>query len=1248
MTGATQPPSVSQPELDRVVPECPYVGLVPFGESDAPYFFGRQRDCDVVVANLTTSRLTLLYAGSGVGKSSVLRAGVLPRLQEIARESYEDLDVPDAAVAYVREWSPDPLVTIAAAVLGTVERVPGANPVELPGPPRLSVPWLREVIQRSGVAGIYLILDQFEEYFRYHPDDLGEDGLAGELGRILTIRDLQVNVLLSIREDALATLDRFKGRVPRLYDNYLRLAHLGRDAAREAIEGPLNHYNQVVPSGSAMMVQPELIDALLYQTRAGKLVMELEGPVSGGVPDGRDGIETPYLQLVLTKLWEAERASGSSVLRRSTLSELGDAQKIVQTHLRTVMDGLSAEQRRTAAKVFRFLVTETGSKNAQTAETLAEWSNEPIDSVQELLRSLSAGRQSILRPVQQPSGAGEPPLYEIFHDVMGPAVLDWRRCYVAQQQQEEEARRLSTEREEASRRLLAEREEAERRISTEREEARKAAKTARRQLRLAWLVAALVAILLVFSGFFTMWKIHTANKQERLTQAAATLGYNPVESLKHAAEAYQVPLSWLRNFDSDKNARSAVLTAASSPRSSVIAGPKPMMIGMKNTPDNRYVVAYDAHGGVAVIGDDGTVKRQAKASGLRGTVTLDPQAVAVSPDASHVVLGTDQGTVAVINTTTGARTDIETAGDSPRTVWWIGSAANGLVFVVSGSRVAATYSPDTGKQVTRFPAAEVYDAVPLADQQHIVTSEKDDKSEQATKLRVWDVHTGTKIAESSTLNPAAILLMRYAQSVVSLSVVGLSEGAEPSIVVWDWQARRDPIRYPVTAHNKLQKIVVDEQAQTVMIAQDKEVRSYSLATGLPQGSLPPQADFVTDVAASPDRQWITTASADGRVLVWFQGQGHQQSPTAPTYELLGHSGDVTQVSYLRNGDVVLSLGADGTVRRWKLPEVPRFEEHVDGVTDMDLTHDGSRLATASEDGRVFVIDPHNVLRSPMATVKTDTPLRRVLFDPIDPHRVVTLGRLGGAPKLWRWGGDGNSERADLRYDLPSLPTNGYLVSLAISSDGKTVAAGDNGGTIHLWDAMTGKLRLGAEFRGAGPAYGIAFDPTGELLAATDTDGIHFWKLGTTEPPPSLSHPHATSVVFAPSGEHLASTAGDGTVKIWSRDGTLVRDGLVAHGHPSSNPILFEPQGGNGELLAVGTAGGLVEVWDVRSGVTVMLDRHHSVSVNNVVFLPGDGSHLVSASGDTTVAQFSCRACADPDGVIREAEEWVKTNSTTPH
>jgi TIR domain/Domain of unknown function (DUF4062) len=452
VTGATQPRPVLQPQLDRAVPECPYVGLVPFDESDAPYFFGRQRECEVVVAHLTASRLTLLYAASGVGKSSVLRAGVLPQLQQIARESYEDkeLGVPDAAVAYVREWSLDPLDTIATAVLDAVSRVPGADPVEMRGPPRLGVPWLREVLQRSRVAAVYLVLDQFEEYFLYHPNDRREDELTGALGDIVSDRDLPVNVLLSIREDALAALDRFKGRVPRVYDNYWRLVHLGRDAAREAIEGPLDRYNQVVPPGSAMTVQDELTEALLDQVRIGHLVVAPEGVASGGAADGREDIEAPYLQLVLIRLWEAERASGSSVLRRSTLDKLGGAQTIVQTHLQTVMDGLSPEQIEVAAEVFRYLVTTSGLKIALTAENLADLSGVPVSSVRELLQSLSAGRQNILRPVPPPAGVPGPPRYEIVHDVLGTAVLDWRRQYLAQRAQVEASRKLAAEREAVS------------------------------------------------------------------------------------------------------------------------------------------------------------------------------------------------------------------------------------------------------------------------------------------------------------------------------------------------------------------------------------------------------------------------------------------------------------------------------------------------------------------------------------------------------------------------------------------------------------------------------------------------------------------------------------------------------------------------------------------------------------------------------------------------------------------------------
>jgi WD40 repeat protein len=454
--------------------------------------------------------------------------------------------------------------------------------------------------------------------------------------------------------------------------------------------------------------------------------------------------------------------------------------------------------------------------------------------------------------------------------------------------------------------------------------------------------------------------------------------------------------------------------------------------------------------------------------------------------------------------------------------------------------------------------------------------------------------------------------------------------------VWNWQAGPDPVRYPVNDFNEGQQVVVNEHAQTVIISQDKEVRTYSLVDGSLLRSLPPQADFVTGVAISPDGQWITTAGADGRVLVWFPG--HRQSPAAPTYGLLAHRGEVTQVSYLREGKVVMSLGIDGTVRRWELTQVPRFEQHDNGVIHMDLSRDGSWLATASQDGHAFIIDPHDLSKPPVATVSADTALKRVLFDPTEPHRILTLARSGTAPELWRWGGDGKPERLQ-PYEKPPLPASEYLVSIAISPDGKTVAGGDTRGAIHLWDAMTGTLRTDREFPGTGqPADSVAFDPAGQLIAATDSGGVRLWRWGTAEPPALLSHPHAISLTFDPSGQHLASTDGGGTVKIWTRDGKLASE-LVAHGRLSSSPSFSE----DGGLLAVGTAGGLIEVWDVRSGVTVMLDRQHSASVNNVIFLSGDRARLISASDDTTVAQFSCPACTDPDRVIQEAVEWARTN-----
>src|SRR5215813_15205529 len=84
----------------------PYKGLDHYEERDAPLFFGREVERDLVVSNLLAARLTLLYGQSGVGKSSLLYAGVVPRLRE----------VPDLAVVTFRSWGGDPVAGLSAAI----------------------------------------------------------------------------------------------------------------------------------------------------------------------------------------------------------------------------------------------------------------------------------------------------------------------------------------------------------------------------------------------------------------------------------------------------------------------------------------------------------------------------------------------------------------------------------------------------------------------------------------------------------------------------------------------------------------------------------------------------------------------------------------------------------------------------------------------------------------------------------------------------------------------------------------------------------------------------------------------------------------------------------------------------------------------------------------------------------------------------------------------------------------------------
>ena len=133
---------------------CPYKGLQPYTEADRKYFFGRTRDEGIIISNLYASSLTVFYGASGVGKSSVLLAGAVPRLRQEPR---------DAVVVVFNSWQGEDFLTTLQNEV--------AKQANLPAPVDTALPLDEFLVQtqRDLNLPLLLIFDQFEEYFLYHP-----------------------------------------------------------------------------------------------------------------------------------------------------------------------------------------------------------------------------------------------------------------------------------------------------------------------------------------------------------------------------------------------------------------------------------------------------------------------------------------------------------------------------------------------------------------------------------------------------------------------------------------------------------------------------------------------------------------------------------------------------------------------------------------------------------------------------------------------------------------------------------------------------------------------------------------------------------------------------------------------------------------------------------------------------------------------------------------------------------------------
>jgi WD40 repeat protein len=414
---------------------------------------------------------------------------------------------------------------------------------------------------------------------------------------------------------------------------------------------------------------------------------------------------------------------------------------------------------------------------------------------------------------------------------------------------------------------------------------------------------------------------------------------------------------------------------------------------------------------------------------------------------------------------------------------------------------------------------------------------------------------------------------------------------------------------------------------------DNTVKLWDINGKLLQ-TLKGHSDAVNSVSFSPDGKTIATTSSDKTVKLW-----HINGKLLQT--LKGHTGAVNGVSFSPDGKTIATASSDKTVKLWHINGklLQTLKEHTGAVNGVSFSPDGRRLASASSDSTVKLWHINGKL---LQTLKGHSGyVNDVSFSP--NGRLIASVSLDSTVKLWDINGkplqilkahsesvnsvsfspDGRllaSASSDSTIKL--WDTNAKLLqtlnghsasvnSISFSPDGGLLASGSDDNTIKLWD-INGKLLQTLKGH-TGTIYGVSFSPDGRLLASASYDTtVKIWEtngklLQTLKENSGIIY----SVSFSPDSKTIATANFDSTVKLWDINGKLLQT-FKGHGGTVNN-VSFSP---DGRMLASASDDSTVKLWDINGKLLQTLKGHSGI-IYGVNFSP-DGKTIVTASSDSTV------------------------------
>ena len=278
--------------------------------------------------------------------------------------------------------------------------------------------------------------------------------------------------------------------------------------------------------------------------------------------------------------------------------------------------------------------------------------------------------------------------------------------------------------------------------------------------------------------------------------------------------------------------------------------------------------------------------------------------------------------------------------------------------------------------------------------------------------------------------------------------------------------------------------------------------------------------WVGAVAFSPDGKWLATGCADSKARLREVGTGKEVAVLA------AHKDYVVSVAFSPNGQLLATGSFDHTARLWDVRTKQlrsTLEGHRGAVMSVAFSRDGAWVASGSIDSTIHVWDvatgkSHATLHGHKSWVNS------VVFGN-DDHLIS--GSSDGTIRFWR------APKFDLVHMLDA--TNTEIRSIAVSADGKTLAAGIRYGAIRTWISNKPHLTFKAH---EGDVWSVAFSPDGKTLASGDGDWnkpgqVKLWDTASGKLVQTMPHTgEVLSVAWSPDGKAIAAGGWDKAVTTW--------------------------------------------------------------------------------------------------------------------